>query len=165
MGTCDPKSDTIADMNSDASLNAVTIPVRRLNKRAIIFGSTFLGLALICLIFMPVGPNISGSVGSFEQDYVKAWVVSVLTVISTIAWFVGVFVLLFKLLPPRLQFTRDLISLVVAYLLTGYWYLFCIAASNGANIFTAIFEIVIKGFFAMFNYAILWPIGLVRMFV
>lgn len=146
-------------MNSNAAIDPVATPLPRPRKTPFIIGAGFITFAILALLLMPVRPSVTGNTPYEQAQTLFVWV-NIVTILSTISLFIGLFVILFKLLPASWRMGRDLTTLVVAYVLTGYWYLWCLAISNGANAFVALPEILFRGFPAMLNHALKWPIGL-----
>lgn len=146
-------------MNSNAAIDPVATPLPRPRKTPFIIGAGFITFAILALLLMPVRPSVTGNTPYEQAQTLFVWV-NIVTILSTISLFIGLFVVLFKLLPASWRIGRDLMALVVAYVLTGYWYLWCLAISNGANAFVALPEILFRGFPAMLNHALKWPIGL-----
>ncbi len=146
-------------MNSNAAIEPITAALPRPRKTPFMIGVGLIGLAVLGLLLMPVRPDITGNT-PYEQAQTIFVLANITTIVSTVSLFIGLFVIFFKLLPENWRMMRDLATLVVAYVLTGYWYLWCLAISNGANALVALPEILFRGFPAMLNHALKWPIGL-----
>lgn len=146
-------------MNSDAVIEPMNMSIKRPRRQPLLVGLGLVLLAIVTLLVMPIRPS-NAAVANYEQDHATFVWVSISIIVSTLSLFVGAFVVIFKMIPTRWRIGRDILALVLAYTLTGYWYLWCLAISNGANAFIALPEILFRGFPAMLSHAFKWPIGL-----